>query len=194
MTFGYGPDGSATKSFDLSREVNQPSGITSNKAGDTLWVIDRLTHQVTVQASDGTLQGSWYAEGLVDPQGIATDDTNIWIVDAAQDRVLRYANAAVFMSGTADPSDAFALDVENGSPSDITTNGSIVWVTDDQADEVFVYSVAGTLLGSWHLDPANADPSGITLDPSGGMTCGWWIAWTGWSITTWRQPVFDWAA
>ena len=168
MTFGYGSDGSATTSFGLSRDVNQPSGITSNEVGDTLWVIDQRTHQVTVQASNAKLVGSWTAEGLVDPQGITTDGTDIWIVDAAQDRVVRYARAAVLTLGTADASDTFALDVENSSPSDITTDGSTVWVTDDQTDEVFVYDVAGALLGHWRLDPANADPSGITLDPSGG--------------------------
>ncbi len=167
-TFGYGAGGAATQSFDLAGGVSEPTGITSNRAGDTLWVVDRLTHQVTVQESQGALRGSWTAAGLSDPQGIATDETHIWIVDAAQDRVFRYSEAAVRTSGTAFASNSFDLDRENDSPSDITTDGSAIWVTDDQTDEVFVYDAVGTLLGRWRLDPSNADPSGITNNPAGG--------------------------
>ena len=65
-------------------------------------------------------------------------------------------------------SNSFDLDRENDSPSDITTDGNTIWVTDDQTDEVFVYDAVGTLLGRWRLDPSNADPAGITNNPAGG--------------------------
>ena len=41
-----------------------------------------------VQDTNGdTLLGSWRAEGVKRPEGIATDGTDVWIVDQARDRV-----------------------------------------------------------------------------------------------------------
>ena len=40
------------------------------------------THQVAVQGPDGSRRGAWLALGLQDPQDIATDGTDIWIVDS----------------------------------------------------------------------------------------------------------------
>ena len=62
----------------------------------------------------------------------------------------------------------FALHADNSHPSDLTTDGSTIWVTDAEADQVFVYDTAGTLRGRWRLDPANSHASGITLNPAGG--------------------------
>ena len=62
---------------------------------------------------------------------------------------------------------SFALDTDNQDPSGLATDGSVFWVTDDQADTVFVYATDGMLLGQWQLDASNADPSGITNEPGG---------------------------
>jgi hypothetical protein len=35
------------------------------------------------------------------------------------------------------------------------------------ADKVFKYTVAGSLLGSWTIDAANASPTGITINNDG---------------------------
>lgn len=69
---------------------------------------------------------------------------------------------------SAEPGYFFRLHTYNAGPSGIATDGSLFWVSDDTADQVFVYDVAGTYLHAWALDPDNADASGITNDPAGG--------------------------
>jgi hypothetical protein len=93
-TFRYGPDGSPVGSFALDSTVVNPRGVASNATGDTLWVIDGTTREVTVHGSAGAGRGSWRAEGLARPEDIATDGRNIWIVDAGLGQVLRYAGGA----------------------------------------------------------------------------------------------------
>ena len=166
-TFRYRTDGSANDSFPLESILTDARGVTANATGDTLWVVDGTNHLVEVHGPDGWLLGSWLAEGLDQPQGIATDGTDVWIVDTGLGQVLHYPDAAALRSMSAAPGDWFTLHTNNLSPSGITTDGQTLWVVDDTADQVFVYDVAGTHLGSWELDPANADASGITNDPTG---------------------------
>lgn len=166
--FRYGRSGSAAGLFTLDAGVANPRGIAANAAGDTLWVIDGATKQVTVYSGDGTRRGTWTPAGLQSPQDIATNGTDIWIVDTGLRQVLRYAGAASLTTGSAPAVATFALHADNTSPSGIVTDGSTLWVTDDGRDEVFVYSAAGTLLGRWQLDAGNQDASGITRNPSDG--------------------------
>lgn len=171
--FRYSATGEDTGSFALDSSAANSRGATSNAAGDSVWVIDGSTHQVAVHRPDGTIRGSWLAAGLSDPQGLATDGSDVWIVDAETDTIAHYAGAATLTAGVALASGSFALSAENQHPSGLTTDGSRLWVSDDIADQVFVYSTAGTLLGQWDLDPANADAAGITNDPTGSSDDLW---------------------
>ncbi|HID23007.1 MAG TPA: tandem-95 repeat protein, partial [Planctomycetaceae bacterium] len=168
-TFRYDAAGSSVDQQALDSQNTDPRGATSNTAGDTLWVIQGgSTGTVFVYNTDGTLQGSWQAAGLNQPEGIATEGTDLWIVDAASDQVFYYAGAASRTSGSQAADSSFNLDAANSSPSGITTDGTYIWITDEAADKVFVYDTGGALAGSWTLDAANDAPSGITLQPSGG--------------------------
>ena len=71
-------------------------------------------------------------------------------------------------AGIALAASSFALQPGNNSPTGIATDGQTIWVSDDAADQVYVYGLDGTHLGQWQLDTNNTDPSGITNDPSGG--------------------------
>ena len=64
-------------------------------------------------------------------EGVATDGTDLWVVDASIRGVLRYEGTAVRTGGVAVPASGFALHPENVSPSDLTTDGTTIWVTDD---------------------------------------------------------------
>jgi RHS repeat-associated protein len=165
--FRYDPAGTAAGGFALDVNARDVRGVASNAAGDRVWAIDAVTQLVTVQGSDGRLLGWWRPEGLQSPVGVSSDGTDMWVVDAGSKQVLRYAGAAALLAGSSVAASRFSLRPENSGPSDLVTDGRVVWVTDEGRDEVFVYDTGGTLLGRWKLDPANADASGITKDPTG---------------------------
>ncbi|SIO63448.1 hypothetical protein SAMN05444166_7349, partial [Singulisphaera sp. GP187] len=186
-TYRYLANGNTSGAFGLDTSVPSPRGIAVNAAGTTAWLVDGSNQEVDVQGTDGALLGSFRAFGLVNPQGIATNGTDLWIVDAGIHSVLRFVGGAAIRAGAATPlpqpasssalpSGSFHLDQsdpnplnENNSPTDIVTrDGSTFWVTDDKAHAVFVYNASGNKVGEWFLDPADTSPSGITLNPNGG--------------------------
>jgi RHS repeat-associated protein len=150
-------------------------GISSSAAGDLLWTVDGTTFLVSVYGPSGAQMGAWEALQLISPEGITVRGDDLWIVDASRDAVLFFPDGAVRRAGAASPVSSFLLELDNGSPSDLVTDGTTIWVTDDVADKVFVYSLTGTFLGSWALDAANSDAAGITLDPTGAVSDLWTV-------------------
>jgi len=164
-TFQYQADGTLVTNTDLAVGNTDPRGTTSNAAGTTVWVIDK-DKMVYVYDADGNFQGSWTAQGLNTPDGIATDGSDMWIVDRRLKRVFQYSGAATRTSGSQGSSSSFALAGGNRKAKGITTDGSSLWVVNDnKVDTVFKYTTSGTLLGSWTIDTANSKPIGITIDP-----------------------------
>jgi len=107
-------------------------------------------------------------------EGITTDGTDIWLVDASQDRVYRYAGAASRLSGSQNAASSFALNSGNRSPKDLVTDGTNIWVVNDTTtDKVFKYTMTGSLVGSWTISSVNSKPTGITIDPSGASESIW---------------------
>jgi hypothetical protein len=100
-------------------------------------------------------------------EGIATNGTDVWIVDAKQDKVFRYTGAASRLSGSQNAASSFNLNSGNTSPKDIVTDGTHLWVVNDASnDKVFKYTLSGSLVGSWTLTGGGGSPAGVTLDPS----------------------------
>ena len=154
-------------------------GITTTATGDYRWTVDD-SGDVFVYDDEGSKIGQWTISGTVSPEGIATDGTNLWIVDAASDQVLYFAGAAAIgtvnelLSGTHSATSSFSLGTGNTSPTGITTDGTTIWVVDDGADKVFAYTASnGTLLGSWSLDSQNGNAGGITIGTGSGATSLW---------------------
>src|SRR5262249_21824395 len=54
----------------------------------------------------------------------------------------------------------------NSNPQDIVSDGTSFWVVDGSALKVFKYSLSGSSLGSWTIDAANKNPTGITINPN----------------------------
>jgi sugar lactone lactonase YvrE len=170
--FKYQPAGTAQAPFSFSLSDLDPRGVASNAAGTTQWVVD-ANKNVYVYNPAGVLLGSWAAGGLSSSAqltGIATNGTDIWLVDSSADKVYKYAGAASRLSGSQNAASSFSLSVHgksgNGNPQDIVTDGTSFWVVDGTAHAVFKYTLAGSALGSWSIDPANAHPTGITINPN----------------------------
>src|SRR5262249_39761081 len=143
-----------------------PRGVATTAAGTTVWVAD-ANKSVYVYDNHGVLLGSWSAGSLPSNAavtGIATNGTDILLGDGTSDKVYKYAGAASRLSGSQNAASSFALvsgKKGDTDPTDIVTDGTSFWVVDGTALKVFKYSLTGTSLGSWSIDPADAHPTGI---------------------------------
>jgi hypothetical protein len=171
-TFKYQSDGTSIVSNWLTFNNSSPRGVAANSTGTTTWVVD-ANKNVYVYDSRNVLLGSWSAGGLsasANLTGIATNGTDIWLVDSYADKVYKYTGAASLRSGSQNAVSSFSL--VNGrkghdtNPQDIVTDGTSFWVVDGSALKVFKYTLSGSLLGSWAIDPANTSPTGITINPN----------------------------
>jgi hypothetical protein len=138
--------------------------------GSTVWVVD-ANNYVYVYTNHGVLLGSWAAGGLpnnAQATGIATNGSDIWIVATGpgKNKVYKFSGAATLLSGTQSANSSFSLNNADSNPQDIVTDGTSFWVVDSSALKVFKYTLSGSLLGSWSIDPANAHPTGITVNPT----------------------------
>lgn len=174
-TFEYGASGAAVENYSINSGNTAPRGATSTATGDKVWTVD-ANKNVYVYNTSGGLLGSWEAGSLAanaTVEGVTTNGTDVWVVDARQDKVFRYTGAASRTSGSQNAASSFSLNKGNINPKDIVTDGASLWVVDDSStDKVFKYNAStGALLGSWTIStagitPAPTSPTGITLDPS----------------------------
>jgi uncharacterized delta-60 repeat protein len=168
-TYEYTVTGNTVENYSLNAANTAPRGAASTAVGDKVWVVD-ANKNVYVYNTSGGLLGFWTAGSLASNatvEGIATDGTDIWIVDARQDKVFRYTGAASRLSGSQNAAGSFNLNSGNTGPKDIVTDGTSLWVVNDAStDKVFKYDLSGSLLGSWTITGAGSSPTGITLDPS----------------------------
>lgn len=175
-TYEYGSGGTPEEGYAAASGNAAPRGAASTAAGDKVWVVD-ANKTVYVYSAAGALLGSWAAGSLAanaTVEGITVWGTDVWIVDAKQDKVFRYTGAATRLSGSQNAAGSFNLNGSNGSPTDLVTDGTSVWVVNDAAnDKVFKYTLAGSLLGNWTMTGAGGSPTGITLDPTGASLDLW---------------------
>jgi hypothetical protein len=168
-TYQYGSGGTSEEITDSYWTSDTAArGVATTAAGTTVWVVD-ANKTVYIYDNHGVLQGSWSARGLSSSAtltGIATNGTDIWLVDSYADKVYKYAGAASLLSGSQNATSSFRLNRSDTNPQDIVTDGTSFWVVDGSALKVFKYTLSGSSLGSWSIDPANTHPTGITINPT----------------------------
>ena len=169
VSYRYDADGTSLGNSALATANATPRGAASMIGIDKTWVID-ANRNVYVYNASGGLLGSWSAGSMPNnatPEGIATNGTDIWIVDSRSDQVFRYAGAASRLAGSQAADTSFGLGF-GANPKDIVTDGVFLWIVDDgkKWDRVLRYHVTAGYWGSWTIDPANKTPTGIALDPA----------------------------
>ena len=173
-TFEYDAQGNLVENYSLRSGNKGSQGVTASTDGSTVWVING-NKRVFVYDGDGGYLGKWVAEGPSRVDGIATDDTDIWILDRKLDTVFHYAGAAASRAGTLAATDSFLLHKNNKNGKGITSDGTHIWIVNDVGgkDKVYKYTVDGVYQGRWNIDPVNAKPTGITIDPTGASDAIW---------------------
>jgi hypothetical protein len=172
-TYEYGSGGTSEEiTVPQGSSNTAPRGVATTAAGTTVWVAD-ANKTIYVYDAHGVQLGSWAAGGLpknAAVEGIATNGTDVWVLanSTSKDKVFKYTGAAGRLSGSQSAGSSFGLASADTNPKDIVTDGSSLWVVDDgsSADKVFKYSLTGTLQGNWAIDPANAHPTGLTINPA----------------------------
>jgi len=168
QTYQYATSGAALGNNALTSGDTAPRGVATTAAGNTEWVVD-ANKTVYVYSTGGALLGSWSAGGLSSSAtltGIATNGTDIWLVDSSTDKVYDYAGAASRLSGSQSAASSFSLNKSDTNAQDIVTDGTSFWVVDGSKLKVFKYTLSGSSLGSWSIDPANTHPTGLTINPN----------------------------
>lgn len=175
-SFQYQSNGVYVSQLSLNASNINARGIAANSAGTQVWVLDS-NKTVYVYDTNMTLLGSWIANGLSTPTGIAVAGTNVWIVDSQLDRAYLFANATTVTAGSVTATRSFALGSGNTNPQDIATDGTTVWVVHSgTTDKIYVYRASdGVSLGNWTIDSRNASPTGLTLDPTGQSQSLWTV-------------------
>lgn len=176
-TYQYASSGELTiDNFLMNTGNTAPRGAASNATGSTVWVGDK-NRNVYVYSSSGALQGSWTASSLSSTavvEGVASNGTDVWIVDNKTDKVFKHTGAASRISGSQSAASSFSLNSANTNPKGIVTDGTSIWVLNDSTtDKIFKYTVSGSFLGSWTIDSANTSPTGLTIDPTNGSQDIW---------------------
>ncbi|QDU26633.1 Serine-aspartate repeat-containing protein D precursor [Anatilimnocola aggregata] len=167
QTFNYDAAGNLVVRHSLNKQAQESRGVAANKDGSVYWVVDK-DGKVFVHDQSGRLLGQWQTKGIDKPEGIATNGTDLWIVDRETDRIFLFAGAAARRSGSVKATSNFALAVSNRDPFDVTTDGAHLWVVNNtnSVDKVFRYSLSGAWQGSWQIDATNRNPTGLTIDPN----------------------------
>jgi RHS repeat-associated protein/fimbrial isopeptide formation D2 family protein/uncharacterized repeat protein (TIGR01451 family) len=174
-SFRYAADGMYLNQSAITVPASPtPRGIATNATGTRTWVVDRAG-TVSMTDATGFLIGSWQATDAQRPEDITTNGTDIWLVDAEQKRVLRYAGGAAQLSGSLTATSSFALNSANTDPTGIVTDGTTFWVTDRNSRSVFVYTLAGALDGQWTFENSLNSVTGITLDPTNATQDLWLV-------------------
>jgi|GEM_PF-5227827 len=168
--YNYGSTGASVGTSTLTAGDNTPLGAASNASGTTTWVVDS-NKKVYVYDANGNILGSWSPGTIKNTavlDGLATNGTDIWLLDSKSSTVYFYAGAASRRSGSQNATSSFALNNSNSNGKGIVTDGNSFWVVNDStsSDKVFKYTLSGTLLGSWTIDASNAHPTGVTIDPN----------------------------
>jgi NHL repeat len=149
--------GSATEQATLGTNASQYTLKYSATDGD-----NAAPEALAPFGSAGTMPGK-----MQEPRGIATDASgNLWIVDRANDRVMKFDSAGNFLTAFGSPGSG------NGQFSDprsiAISPGGTIWVSDMGHDSVQAFNASGQFIRKITTDPGLfVDPYGLATGPGG---------------------------
>jgi len=189
---GFGSNTAALTSTGLS----VPYSMTVDPATGKVFVADRNNNRVLRYPSTAVMTNGAAAEAvlgqtnftsnttgttattLYEPTSVAIDASgNLWVVDADNSRVLRYANAATISSGAAASGVLGQSNFVSGTttaasaatlyyPNDVFCKGTTVWVSDQLNNRILRYNNAASKANGGSADGVLGQPN-FTSSASG---------------------------
>ena len=170
--FEYDTDFNLLRSHDLDSSNGSPVGITTDPTFLRYWVLNSdgrvFVYDYDLLNESFSAAGSVQLTGLTNPQGLATNGTDLWVTDDAgqNDFVQFFDDAALLTTGTAALTSSFTTETGNNFPEDITTDGTFLWVLNNGGGKnIFKYQTDGTFVGRFNLVDENLEVKGIAVDP-----------------------------
>ncbi len=113
---------------------------------------------IKVKATEGDYLGLWgFNPSNLNPYGITTDNTNIWVVEYDDDLMFKYDMDGVYIG-------VWGLHALNGASRGITTDGTYIWVADASDHAVYKYNMVGGFIEVWVMNGLNWASIGIATD------------------------------
>lgn len=155
----------------------QPRAIETSPDGSRTWLVHEDGQTIWVYDANLNPLGSWTPDGASNVFDLAVAGTDLWALDRRfvfiggdpedpenyeeEFRMLRYAGEASRTAGAASPAGAWVVPSAVTAPRYVVSDGLELRILDAAAGRVYRLNLGGTLLGSWALDPQNANPRGL---------------------------------
>ena len=167
----FGSEGTGNGEFGVLE------GITTNSTH--IFVADIGNNRIQIFDINGTFVstfGSWSglgnnpADGLFrNPNGVATNNTHIFVVDSGNSRVQIFDNSGTYLSqfGRGDtPNGRSAADGEFDIPFGIITNGTHLFISETGNDRIQILDIDGNYVSKFGGDAVFNNPRGIAINPT----------------------------
>ena len=165
----FGSEGNGTGEFGVLE------GITTNSTH--IFVADIGNNRIQIFDINGTFVstfGSWSglgnnpADGLFrNPNGVATNNTHIFVVDSGNSRVQIFDNSGTYLSqfGRGDtPNGRSAADGEFDIPFGIITDGTHLFISETGNNRIQILDTDGNYVSKFGNDTVFANPRGIAIN------------------------------
>ena len=188
---------------DKARNAGLDISLTSDNAmpidiwsdGTTMWVTDETEDDQKVYAYNfdppppadtGTTWSLMRGAESTTADGLAATTDAFWVVNVADGKVFAFDRSGT--SVTYNSAKDFDLHSANGAPTGAWSDGTTLWVTDKNDENIYAYVLtpgAGETLGDrveskeFDLHDNNSDPRGMTSDGT-----------TMWVLDTHENPIF----
>ncbi|MDD2331896.1 MAG: SMP-30/gluconolactonase/LRE family protein [Candidatus Cloacimonetes bacterium] len=143
--------------FQSKGQLKGPESIVYDSVNDRFLISNTGSGTIAAMDKDGKIT-PFVSEGLKSPKGLKIGDVYLYVADASQLRAIDLKTGAI--------SETYSIEgARNLNDIEIDENG-IIYLTDTEANALFIYDKNTRQLVDTITDPLLASPNGIAYDRS----------------------------